>query len=497
MTGRWIGTGGRRVRFLLVLAAVLVLGAACDYRVNVHDEGPDESLTTAVGTPLEVADELLVANDGYSYSFWEQLITGPLKPRVDVLDLVTTNDTLTWGLTEGPSPVLGSIQDGELVEDCLNTCRTAHGKVFRFGRSVSGSAGQPTVVKWFTRYTPDPGFSGLDVFHYRACSNTVCSHGTATIRVDVPDVAPVDDAGAADATGRFTVTSAQLVANDGLAVGDVSIEAPLEPTGFKLLDTTTTRGGLVFHRPGTNEVKYYAKTPLSSSAYTDTFRYQVCHAGASASCATGTVSVTVPAKAVVDAPVERVERRRSNDDDDGDGDGVPNASDNCATAPNNDQADNDGDAQGDVCDSDDDDDGEDDGDDNCPTVANSDQADTDLDLIGDACDPTPGGGGGGGGGDADIELTIQPDETFAEAMPIMFDSEGSLEAEVEVTNLDEIDHELWFDTNGDMVRDGGDLTVVIAAGDSETFTVLLSFGGPTLFGDDAAPGLAGSIATIG
>jgi hypothetical protein len=51
---------------------------------------------------------------------------------------------------------------------------------------------------------------------------------------------------------------------------------------------------------------------------------------------------------------------------DQDGDGVSDADDNCPTDSNADQANNDGDAQGDVCDSDDDNDGVNDGDDAFP-----------------------------------------------------------------------------------------------------------------------------------
>jgi hypothetical protein len=106
---------------------------------------------------------------------------------------------------------------------------------------------------------------------------------------------------------------------------------------------------------------------------------------------------------------------------DSDGDGVPNGADNCPTTANADQADFDGDGQGDACDGDDDNDGvpdesdafprdpgetadtdgdgignnaddDDDGDgvadgaDNCPLHANADQADADGDGVGDACD---------------------------------------------------------------------------------------------------------------
>ncbi len=71
---------------------------------------------------------------------------------------------------------------------------------------------------------------------------------------------------------------------------------------------------------------------------------------------------------------------------DGDGDRIPDVLDNCAGLPNVDQADNDGDGRGDVCDGDDDDDGVGDRDDNCPLDANADQADYDSDGVGDVCD---------------------------------------------------------------------------------------------------------------
>lgn len=116
---------------------------------------------------------------------------------------------------------------------------------------------------------------------------------------------------------------------------------------------------------------------------------------------------------------------------DADGDGVPDAADNCPFTSNPDQANNDGDAQGDVCDADDDNDGQSDADeiacgsnplsavskapdndndnrpdcvdpdddndgvldgaDNCPFVSNPDQADADGDGQGDVCDQTPNG----------------------------------------------------------------------------------------------------------
>lgn len=72
---------------------------------------------------------------------------------------------------------------------------------------------------------------------------------------------------------------------------------------------------------------------------------------------------------------------------DADEDGVRDDEDNCPADANPDQANNDGDSQGDVCDADDDNDGvNDDAPDNCQFVANPDQTDADHDGKGAACD---------------------------------------------------------------------------------------------------------------
>ncbi len=79
--------------------------------------------------------------------------------------------------------------------------------------------------------------------------------------------------------------------------------------------------------------------------------------------------------------------------EDADGDGVADLTDNCPAVANPDQADLDGDGQGDACDLDDDGDGINDEADNCPGVANASQTDLDDDGQGDACDPDDGGDG--------------------------------------------------------------------------------------------------------
>ena len=80
-------------------------------------------------------------------------------------------------------------------------------------------------------------------------------------------------------------------------------------------------------------------------------------------------------------------------DDDTDGDGILNADDNCPFVASDNQNDNDDDGLGDICDDDDDDDGVLDVDDNCPFTANADQNDNDNDGLGDACDDDDDGDG--------------------------------------------------------------------------------------------------------
>ena len=97
---------------------------------------------------------------------------------------------------------------------------------------------------------------------------------------------------------------------------------------------------------------------------------------------------------------------------DTDGDGDPDSADNCPQVSNGDQANTDGDAQGNACDADDDNDGAADGGDNCPVTPNANQLNTDKDPFGNACDP-----------DDDNDGVSDVDEAKAGTDPLVVDTD--------------------------------------------------------------------------
>ncbi len=108
---------------------------------------------------------------------------------------------------------------------------------------------------------------------------------------------------------------------------------------------------------------------------------------------------------------------------DGDGDGIDDGVDNCPLDANADQADLDGDGQGDACDPDDDGDGVDDVTDNCPLDANGGQADLDSDGLGDVCDlcQGPTGTDPAASAGASVDFLVRLMDAFHDRFPVYDD----------------------------------------------------------------------------
>ncbi|HVV86098.1 MAG TPA: OmpA family protein, partial [Kofleriaceae bacterium] len=122
---------------------------------------------------------------------------------------------------------------------------------------------------------------------------------------------------------------------------------------------------------------------------------------------------------------------------DDDGDGVGDAADLCPLVADPGQANTDGDALGDACDSDDDGDNRADVGDNCPLQANADQADEDHDGVGDVCDADRDGDG--------VLDSVDDCPDAADPLQVDLDGDG-------IGNACDGDS----DADGDGVQDGAD-----------------------------------------
>jgi len=129
---------------------------------------------------------------------------------------------------------------------------------------------------------------------------------------------------------------------------------------------------------GSTLIGYEASFPINPGTYTQDMEAHIeIVSGKTSSTGKGGSGGTLPYQTLnISCPVNS----------DSDGDGVPDATDNCPLVANPTQANNDGDSQGDACDTDDDNDGVGDTTDNCPLMSNPNQANNDGDAQGDVCD---------------------------------------------------------------------------------------------------------------
>jgi hypothetical protein len=185
----------------------------------------------------------------------------------------------------------------------------------------------------------------------------------------------------------FAANEQKAVGNSAAALAGVPIAASEQYSSVS--DAIQTNGTLILYQTGVGNLQDRVAWGTASTACGEGGTVEAALTSDKslvradrATCATDTNNTAADFTNVTPDTAAQL----TNNGCDGDTDGVGNYSDNCPAASNNDQANTDGDGQGNECDDDDDNDGYEDGLDNCPLTANSDQLNTDSDGAGNACD---------------------------------------------------------------------------------------------------------------
>ncbi|MCB9255802.1 MAG: tandem-95 repeat protein [Chitinophagales bacterium] len=216
----------------------------------------------------------------------------PNCPPIANNDLVSTNED---------TPVTVDVLNNDTdTESAIDT-------VFILSNPSNGSLGTPNPITGEIVYTPNPEFSGTDVFTYVICDAGVpepvyCDTATVTISVNAINDAPVatDDNAS---TNEDTPVTVDVLNNDS------DVDGNLVPSS--VAEVTAPANGTTSVNPATGEITY---TPDANFNGVDSFTYVVCDDGTPlpAMCDTATVVVTVVA---VNDNVVAVDDAETTDED--------------------------------------------------------------------------------------------------------------------------------------------------------------------------------------
>ncbi len=353
---------------------------------GITDANVGANTITVTGTSTSVTKNADVIANVYSSTFSALTLAAPSDGTIDVMPPAM----LSWNVDLNANSYLVEVSSDAGFSTIIETA------------NVTTTSYETTMLNvdtmYYWRVTPsnDCGTGTASTAFSFTTANIVCDSFAST---DVP--VTIDNGAANTVSSTFTIA-------DGVEISDVDIQLNITHTWDNdLTITITSPAGTVVELTSINGgsgdnytntlFDDEAGTSISSASppFTGTFIPEEALSAFDGESSLGDWTLTVIDGAggdggslnswTVFACGEPVF--------DADGDGIDDITDNCPMIANVDQADNDNDGMGDVCDDDDDNDGILDVNDNCPWTANADQSDIDSDGMGDICDDDMDGDG--------------------------------------------------------------------------------------------------------
>ena len=353
---------------------------------GITDANVGANTITVTGTSASVTKNTAVIANVFSSTFSALTLASPADAAIDVMPPAM----LSWNADSNASSYL--------VE-------------------VASDSGFVTIIETTSVTTTSYETTALDVdtmYYWRVTPSNDCGSGTASTAFSfttaniVCDSFDSTDIPVAISNGAANTITSTLTISDGVDISDVNIQLDITHTWTNdLTITIKSPAGTVVELTSINggSGDNYTNTLFDDEAgssissasppFTGSFTPEQSLSMFDGESSLGVWTLTVIDDAGGDGGALNSWAVFTCGEPvfDADGDGIDDIADNCPNIANVDQADNDNDGIGDVCDDDDDNDGILDVNDNCPWTANADQSDIDNDGTGDVCDDDMDGDG--------------------------------------------------------------------------------------------------------